>query len=215
MRERKFAVISDAVTRPAQSCPQSRSLRQTHPEAFAEKSAAPKSNAAPSQETRPESAGKAIVDDYGARFVGRQRNRYERDEVNATNVRAEKRMLVRPLTIRRLLTQCAILAGHSILVVIARLKAGAVEVSFYGLGRDLIRVMLHHGSEIKSDYGLIVMDIRLPRILLAYFRGRGFIRRGYGISGLASQSLGRSLRAGSLQRGGARRDSGSDRRRPH
>lgn len=56
VRERHFAVISDAVNRPAPRIVSAieQLAQQLHPEAFAEKSAAPKSNAAPSQETRPE-----------------------------------------------------------------------------------------------------------------------------------------------------------------
>jgi iron complex transport system permease protein len=77
---------------------------------------------------------------------------------------------MRPLTLRRLLLQCLILAGILFVVVVVALKVGAVKVSLFALGQDLLRVLYHHG-EIKSDYGLIVMDIRLPRILLAIFVG--------------------------------------------
>jgi iron complex transport system permease protein len=51
------------------------------------------------------------------------------------------------------------------------LKLGAVRVSLYGLGRDLIRVLLHQSSSMSTDYGMIVVDIRLPRILLAVVVG--------------------------------------------
>ena len=68
---------------------------------------------------------------------------------------------------------CAVafwLSFSSVVVVIA-LKLGAVQVSLYGLGRDLIRVLLHQSSAISTDYGMIVVDIRLPRILLAIVVG--------------------------------------------
>jgi iron complex transport system permease protein len=55
--------------------------------------------------------------------------------------------------------------------VVIALKLGAVQVSLYGLGRDLIRVLLGQTSTISSDYGMIVVDIRLPRILLAIVVG--------------------------------------------
>jgi iron complex transport system permease protein len=55
--------------------------------------------------------------------------------------------------------------------VVIALKLGAVPVSLYGLGRDLVRVMLGRSSELSTDYGMIVIDIRLPRILLGVVVG--------------------------------------------
>ncbi len=78
---------------------------------------------------------------------------------------------MRPLTLGRLLFRCGILAIILFVVVVIALKMGAVQVSLYGLGRDLIRVLLGQSSAISSDYGMIVLDIRLPRILLAIFVG--------------------------------------------
>ena len=78
---------------------------------------------------------------------------------------------MRPLTLQRLLWHCGILAVLLFLVVLVALKLGAVPVSMYGLGRDLIRVALGRSSELSSDYGMIVFDIRLPRILLGIFVG--------------------------------------------
>jgi len=78
---------------------------------------------------------------------------------------------MRPLTLSRLLLRCGILAAILFVVVVIALKLGAVQVSLYGLGRDLIRVLLGQSSAISSDYGMIVVDIRLPRILLAIVVG--------------------------------------------
>jgi cobalamin transport system permease protein len=78
---------------------------------------------------------------------------------------------MRPLTLRRLALQCSSLAAVLFVVVVVALKLGAVPVSLYGLGRDLISVLLHQTSALTSDYGMIVIDIRLPRILLAIFVG--------------------------------------------
>jgi iron complex transport system permease protein len=78
---------------------------------------------------------------------------------------------MRPLTLRRLFFQCFILVLILLVVVIVALKFGAVPVSLYALGRDLLAVIFGQRSEISSDYGLIVMNIRLPRILLAIFVG--------------------------------------------
>jgi iron complex transport system permease protein len=78
---------------------------------------------------------------------------------------------MRPLTLPRLLLRCSILAVLLFVVVVIALKLGAVQVSLYGLGRDLIRVLLGQSSSISSDYGMIVVDIRLPRILLGIVVG--------------------------------------------
>ena len=78
---------------------------------------------------------------------------------------------MRPLTHRRVMLQCLILVVILFLVVVVALKFGAVPVSLYALGRDLLRVIFGQSSEISSDYGLIVVNIRLPRILLGIIVG--------------------------------------------
>lgn len=78
---------------------------------------------------------------------------------------------MRPITLQRLLLQCGILALVLFAVVVVALKLGAVPVSLYGLGRDLLSVLLRQTSQLSSDYGMIVIDIRLPRILLAIVVG--------------------------------------------
>lgn len=78
---------------------------------------------------------------------------------------------MRPLTLGRLLLRCGILALILFVVVVIALKMGAVQVSLYGLGRDVIRVLLGQSSAISSDYGMIVVDIRMPRILLGIVVG--------------------------------------------
>jgi iron complex transport system permease protein len=98
-------------------------------------------------------------------------------------------MTMRPLTIQRLFLQCGILTAVLFVAVIIALKAGAVEVSLFALGRDLIRVIVHHGGEMKSDYGLIVMNIRLPRILLGIFVGASLAVAGTGFQALLRNPL--------------------------
>lgn len=78
---------------------------------------------------------------------------------------------MRPLTFRKLLFQCLILTIILFFVVIIALKFGAVPVSLYALGRDLLRVLLRQSSQISSDYGLIIQNIRFPRIILAIIVG--------------------------------------------
>jgi len=78
---------------------------------------------------------------------------------------------MRPLTLQLLLLRCLALAVVLFVVVVIALKLGAVPVSLYGLGRDLIRALLGQSSGISTDYGMIVIDIRLPRILLSIVVG--------------------------------------------
>src|SRR5438876_6670380 len=78
---------------------------------------------------------------------------------------------MRPLTFRKLLFQCVFLSVILFFVVVVALKFGAVPVSLYALGHDLLRVLFGQSSQISSDYGLIVVNIRLPRILLAILVG--------------------------------------------
>jgi iron complex transport system permease protein len=78
---------------------------------------------------------------------------------------------MRPLTLRRLLLQCLILVAILIFVVVVAMKFGAVPVSLYAFGRDLLRYLFGQTSQISSDYGLILWNIRLPRILLAIIVG--------------------------------------------
>lgn len=75
------------------------------------------------------------------------------------------------LTPWRLVKYCSILAAILFVVVVAAAKMGAVPVSLYGLGRDLVRVIFGQSSQLSSEYRLIVFNIRLPRILLAIFVG--------------------------------------------
>src|SRR3979490_1276893 len=78
---------------------------------------------------------------------------------------------MRPLTLQRLFLQCSLLAVILFVVVVVALKLGAVPVSLYGLGRDLISVLLHQTQALTSDYGMIIIEIRLPRTLLAIVVG--------------------------------------------
>ncbi|HUE54882.1 MAG TPA: iron ABC transporter permease [Candidatus Udaeobacter sp.] len=78
---------------------------------------------------------------------------------------------MRPLTFRRVFLQCSLLLVILFVVVIVALKFGAVPVSLYALGRDLLRFALGQSSQISTDYGMIIWNIRLPRILLGILVG--------------------------------------------
>lgn len=78
---------------------------------------------------------------------------------------------MRPLTLRRLFLQCLILVAILFVVVVVAMKFGAVPVSLYAFGRDLLRFLFGQTSQVSTDYGLILWNIRLPRILLAIIVG--------------------------------------------
>jgi iron complex transport system permease protein len=91
---------------------------------------------------------------------------------------------MRPLTFPRLLLRCGYLAIILLIVVVIALKLGAVPVSLYGLGLDLLHLLLRKTSELSSNYDMIVLDIRLPRILLSIVVGAAL-----GVAGTSFQAL--------------------------
>lgn len=96
---------------------------------------------------------------------------------------------MRPLTFTRVLGHCAILAAILFIVVVIALKLGAVPVSLYGLGRDLIRVAFRQTSQLSSEYRLIIFDIRLPRIILGIFVGASLAVAGASFQALLRNPL--------------------------
>src|SRR5262249_35252958 len=96
---------------------------------------------------------------------------------------------MQPLTIGRLFSRCAILAAILFVVVVLALKMGAVPVSLYGLGRDLIRVLIGRSQEISSEYSLIVFNLRLPRIMAAIFVGGSLAVAGTSFQALLRNAL--------------------------
>lgn len=96
---------------------------------------------------------------------------------------------MRSLTARYVLLRCALLAVILFIVVVVALKLGAVPVSLYGLGRDLISVLLGKTNDISSDYGFIIQDIRLPRILLGIVVGASLAVAGTSFQALLRNPL--------------------------
>jgi iron complex transport system permease protein len=78
---------------------------------------------------------------------------------------------MQPLTLGKVAVRCGILAAILFVVVVIALKFGAVPVSLYGLAKDLLGVLIGRSSEISSEYGMIIREIRLPRIALGIFVG--------------------------------------------
>jgi iron complex transport system permease protein len=90
---------------------------------------------------------------------------------------------MRPLTLSRLFLQCLLLAAILFCIMVLALKFGAIHVSLYGLGRDLLRVFLGKASDVSTEYSLI-LNLRLPRILLGAFVGASL-----SIAGTSFQAL--------------------------
>src|SRR5579872_365401 len=91
---------------------------------------------------------------------------------------------MRPLTLTRLIVNCFYLAVILFVVMVIALKLGAVPVSLYGLAADLLQVLFHRTSALSSNYDMIVIDIRLPRILLGIVVGASL-----SVAGTAFQAL--------------------------
>ena len=153
VRNRRFAVISDAVNRTTPRIVSAIEdlARQLHPEAFSRASRRRKG-----KENSASSSAATLTSRIG--FIQRCSH-------------SHGGLRLRPLTLGRLLTQCAILSAVLFVVVVIALKLGAVPVSLYGLGHDLLRVLFRQSSQLSSEYQLIIFDIRLPRILLGIFVG--------------------------------------------
>jgi iron complex transport system permease protein len=96
---------------------------------------------------------------------------------------------MRPLTFQRLLSYCGILTVVLFVVVVIALKLGAVQVSLYGLGLDLLHVLLRQTTALSSNYDMIVIDIRLPRILLAIVVGASLAVAGTSFQALLRNPL--------------------------
>jgi iron complex transport system permease protein len=91
---------------------------------------------------------------------------------------------VRPLTLKRLLWTCGGLAAVLLACVVLALKLGAVQISVTDLVLDLGRIAIGRSDQLPSDYRLIVLDLRLPRILLGILVGGALA-----VSGASFQAL--------------------------
>ena len=78
---------------------------------------------------------------------------------------------MRPLTPRRLVLTCGMLAGILLLVVFFSLKFGTRSISLHDLSALLFHSVTGRTDQISSDFRLIILDIRWPRIVLAMIVG--------------------------------------------
>ena len=80
-------------------------------------------------------------------------------------------LTMRPLTLGRVLRICALLSVVLVAVVLLALRLGAVPFSLGDLGQNLWWLASGHPEKLSTDFRLIMVDIRLPRILLGIFVG--------------------------------------------
>jgi iron complex transport system permease protein len=78
---------------------------------------------------------------------------------------------VRRLTVQRTLGTCALLMVTLCIVVLLALRLGAVPFSLTDLAENLLSLLRGHPEKISTDFRLIMVDIRLPRILLGVLVG--------------------------------------------
>jgi len=96
---------------------------------------------------------------------------------------------MKPLTLRRLLWTCGLLAAILLVVVVLALKLGAVPISVSDLVMSLVRVAIGRSDQLPAEYRLIVFDIRLPRILLGMMVGASLSVAGAGFQALLRNPL--------------------------
>jgi iron complex transport system permease protein len=91
---------------------------------------------------------------------------------------------LKALTLRRLIWICGSLLATLFAVMVIALKVGAVPISIADLTVSLGRWMVGRGTQLPSDYQVIVFGIRLPRIILAMLVGGAL-----SVSGTSFQAL--------------------------
>ena len=78
---------------------------------------------------------------------------------------------MRPLTLSRVIRICLLLLLILFAVVLLALRLGAVPFSLADLGQNLWWLASGRPEKVSTDFRLIMVDIRLPRILLGILVG--------------------------------------------
>ena len=78
---------------------------------------------------------------------------------------------MQPMTVRRVLAVCGLLAVVLFGVVVISLRVGPYPISIREIVMTLVRGATGHRAEIPSDDWLIVFGLRLPRIALGIIVG--------------------------------------------
>jgi iron complex transport system permease protein len=96
---------------------------------------------------------------------------------------------MKPMTVRHVLWSCAILALLLLAMVLLALRLGAVPFSFGDLGQNLWWLITGQTDKVSTDFRLIMVDIRLPRILLGIVVGAALSVAGAGFQALLRNPL--------------------------
>lgn len=96
---------------------------------------------------------------------------------------------MKPMTVRHVLWSCAILALLLLAMVLLALRFGAVPFSFGDLGQNLWWLITGQTDKVSTDFRLIMVDIRLPRILLGIVVGAALSVAGAGFQALLRNPL--------------------------
>jgi len=96
---------------------------------------------------------------------------------------------VQPLTIRRILWTCGLLALVLFVIVVASLKLGAYPIPVQDVVMSLVRRAVGRGEHIPSDYSLVIFELRLPRIALGVLVGAALSVSGAGFQALLRNPL--------------------------
>jgi len=98
-------------------------------------------------------------------------------------------MTTRPLTLRRTVWTCAALLVVLLGVVLLALRLGAVPFSLGTLGENLLWLVTGQTQRVSTDFWLIMVEIRLPRILLGILVGAALSVSGAGFQALLRNPL--------------------------
>jgi iron complex transport system permease protein len=96
---------------------------------------------------------------------------------------------MRPLTPRRVFAICLALCAVLFVAVVISLRMGAYPVSVRDIVMTLVNATLRRWSEIPPDFQSIVLNIRLPRILLGILVGASLSTAGAGFQALLRNPL--------------------------
>jgi iron complex transport system permease protein len=96
---------------------------------------------------------------------------------------------MKAMTLRRVLWTCALLTAVLLGVVLLALRLGAVPFSLGDLGQNLWWLVSGHSEKVSTDFRLIMVDIRLPRILLGIVVGAALSVAGAGFQALLRNPL--------------------------
>lgn len=127
------------------------------------------------------------------RFVGSAEGTLPRDDVGtsvaATGVTPWAEQSV--LTSRRWVTTMLTLAGASLLVMIASLRFGTEEIGFADSARILFQALRYGETGIDSlgSSSVILLQVRLPRVLLGFMVGSCLAAVGVGLQALLRNPL--------------------------